>query len=165
MPGQSPNRSTEVTRKPLLFENWRAAQDRSEVLLTTEYPSHSDCEISGGTKRLGPYQFINTLAQAARPRSNTLAPVLVLRATFHTTVDTPDRTKTDTSTYHAGGLADEAAALVALALGARFEAGPSTREHRPGDQESRPIGYYRYQPPVLREARFVPSIARDAGIP
>ncbi len=53
------------------------------------------------------------------------------------------------SLYHGGALSDEVAALAALAIGARVEAGPTTRQFSTGDSRGRPIAYAGHQPPIL----------------
>jgi hypothetical protein len=132
-----------------LFENWRAALQGQEILGAYECPLYSDAWIVGQAK-FGPYELINTVAHASAPIGwGGIAPVVVLRVDFHKEYDHPNMEKTDTSKYHGGTLSDELAAISALAMGCRIEAGPTTREFAKGDLRGRPVAYYGFGAPTL----------------
>src|SRR5271155_3134040 len=95
MPGST------LERGPMFFENWRAALQPGEILGAYECPLYSDAWIVGETK-IGPYQFMNTIAHGSGSPRGTVAPVVVLRVDFHTEFDRPDMARTDTRRYHGG---------------------------------------------------------------
>jgi hypothetical protein len=145
---------TTASTGPALFENWRAALQNGEFLGAYECPLYSDAWFVGETVTVGPYQFINTLAHASGYRAGgPVAPVLVLRVDVHMKFDVPEMDKTDTSRYHGGWLSDEIAALAALAMGARIEAGPTTREFDVGDVRGKPVAYFGYGIPLLPQSQ------------
>jgi hypothetical protein len=124
---------------PALFENWRAALQNRDIIGAYECPLYSDAWFVGEMVTVGPYQFINTLAYPSTNRpGGQVAPGLVLRVNLHVEFEKPTMDKTDTSRYHGGWLSDEVAALAALAMGARVEAGPTSREFEPGDERGNP---------------------------
>jgi hypothetical protein len=140
---------------PALFENWRAANQNRDIIGAYECPLYSDAWFVGETVTVGPYQFINTLAYPSTNREGgQVAPVLVLRVNLHMEFEKPKMDKTDTSRYHGGWLSDEVAALAALAMGARVEAGPTSREFEPGDVRGKPIAYFGYGIPVLSQKKL-----------
>ena len=142
MPSDPPST---VPQGPLFFENWRAAvQNESPLDFKDGYecPLYSDAWVVG-EQTIGPYRFINTMAHASGPSRGVVAPVMVLRVGLHAQFERPRMVKTDTSIYHGGTLSDEVAALAALALGARVEAGPTTRQFEVGDPRGRPVAYFR----------------------
>jgi len=153
-----------VSQGPIFFENWRAAvqNQKHDFLEGYECPLYSDAWIVG-EERIGPYQFINTIAHAGGPFRVTVAPVIVLRVGLHAEFGVPPMDKTDTSWYHGGSLSDEAAALTALALGARVEAGPITREFLQGDPRGRPVAHYGYAAPELSRDESGPKLPWAAG--
>jgi hypothetical protein len=126
-----PEQTANVARGPFFFENWKAALQNQEILGCYECPLYSDAWMVG-EEELGPYWFMNTVAQTIRADRDLLAPVFVLRVHVHTQLDEPPMDKKDTSTYHGGWFSDEVAALAALAMGARVQAGPVTRKSRRG---------------------------------
>ena len=139
--------SESVGKGPALFENWRAALQSREVVGAYECPLYSDAPIVGEVE-IGPYQLINTIAQAGSP-PGVIAPVVVLRVAFHTAFEPPRMDKTDTGTYHGGTLSDEIAAITSLALGCRVKAGPTSREFYTEDPRGRPVAHDGFAPPVL----------------
>jgi hypothetical protein len=138
---------------PVLFENWRAALQNRNILGAYECPLYSDAWLTGELT-VGPYEFINTVAHASGHVGGVVAPVLVLCVNVHMASVVPQMERTDTSRYHGGGLSDEIAALAALAMGARVEAGPTTREFERGDLRGRPVAYYGYGIPVLSQSQI-----------
>jgi hypothetical protein len=134
---------------PFLFENWRAALQGQEILGAYECPLYSDAWIVGQTD-IGPYQLINTVAHAGAPTGwHGIAPVVVLRIDVHKEFDHPNMEKTDSSNYHGGTLSDEIAAIAALAMGCRAEAGPTSREFSQGNPRGKPVAYYGFGGPAL----------------
>jgi hypothetical protein len=132
---------------PTLFDNWRAALQRLEILGGYECPLYSDARIVGEAT-VGPYQFINTIAHAS-DAGTAVAPVVVLRVDMHKEFDRPSMDRTNSRNYHGGSLSDEIAAVAALAMGCRVEAGAESREFRRGDTRGRPIAYYGFTAPTL----------------
>jgi hypothetical protein len=155
---------TTVEQRPIFFENWRAAaQDQKpDFLEGYECPLYSDAWIVG-EERVGPYHFINTIAHASGSFRGGVAPVVVLRVGFHLNLENPRMDRTDIGTYHGGTLSDEVAALAALALGARVEAGPTTREFLPGDPRGRPVAHYGYAAPELYSTEHAPKLPWATG--
>jgi hypothetical protein len=141
---------------PALFENWRAALQNRDIIWAYECPLYSDAWFVGETITVGPYQLINTLAHASSNRAGgQVAPTLVLRVNLHVEREKPKMDKTDTSRYHGGWLSDEVAALAALAMGARVEAGPTSREFEPGaDVRGKPIAHFGFGIPVLSQNKL-----------
>lgn len=162
MPSDPPST---VPQGPLFFENWRAAvQNESPLDFKDGYecPLYSDAWVVG-EQTIGPYRFINTMAHASGPSRGVVAPVMVLRVGLHAQFERPRMVKTDTSIYHGGTLSDEVAALAALALGARVEAGPTTRQFEVGDPRGRPVAYYGYSAPVLPHDESGPKLPLMTG--
>src|ERR1039458_6912529 len=155
---------TSVPQSTIFFENWRAAaQNQNQGFLEGyECPLYSDAWIVG-EESIGPYHFINTIAHASGPFRGSVAPVMVLRVGLHVEFTRPQMDRTDTSTYHGGSLSDEVAALAALALGARVEAGPTTREFEQSDPRGRPVAHYGYTAPVLPYDERGPKLPWAAG--
>jgi hypothetical protein len=134
---------------PFLFENWWAALRGEAILGGYECPLYSDAWIVGQTS-IGPYQFINTVAHSGAPIGRYgVAPVVVLRIDAHKEFERPNMEKTNSSNYHGGTLHDEIAAIAALAMGCRVEAGPPSREFSQGDPRGRPVAYYGFGVPAL----------------
>lgn len=124
-------------RRPLFFANWQAAAEKkdNDFVEGYEFPLYSDAWVTGEEK-VGPYHFINTIAHASGRTG--LAPVVIVRAGIHLEIAYPPMDRTDTSLYHGGTLSDEVAALAALAIGARVEAGPTTRTFMRDDPRGSP---------------------------
>lgn len=138
---------------PLSYENWKGAEIHKKPLGGGETPCFTDAWITGELREgFGPYCVLNTVAQVF-PESR--APSIVLRYWWHINHAPPDMSKTDVDRYHAGGLADELAALVSLALGIRLHAGGENRRFAPdGD----PLG-----DPFHIEAIYSREILRGSG--
>ncbi len=129
---------------PISYENWKAKLEGHPSQGAVEFPLFTDAHIIGQIETgLGPYQLLNTVPISSS--LNTLTPSIILRVEDHLPeVDNSDlkMSKTDTDRYHGGGLNDEIAALLSLALGIRLKAGGATRYFEPdGDPRGRP-GYY-----------------------
>jgi hypothetical protein len=145
--GSANQRLTDAAN-PILFENWKASLEGNAAPAWSEYSLYSDAWITSGIS-IGPYELINTLAHAGGHDSDSVAPVLVLRAEFHIDQPQPDMQKTDVRRYHGGWLADEVAALASLAMGIRMKAGPLARTCEGSDPRGRPVAYYGHDAPVL----------------
>lgn len=107
---------------------------------------------------VGPYRFLNTAAPASV--TVPLRAAIILRVEFHVEPEELGSTsleRTDDSTYHGGGLADEAAALLSLAAGMRVRAGAVSRVIRVDDPRGRPL-LSRYQPTLLMDNDLRPSL-------
>jgi hypothetical protein len=145
MPSREPT-SESSEAGPDGWANWRAFLDghRGEA---DEYAWYSDGTFVGeALGPLGPYELLNAL-----PVGDGLAPRLVLRAEYcrleliaaaGKLVDSvaDDRfPKTDVTLYHGGGLEQELAALVSLAVGVRVRSGGRTRHFSAGDARGSPI--------------------------
>lgn len=122
-------------------------------------------EVTGG--ELGPYELLNPVAYR-RPAPR---PLLVVRATFHLPGDEEiqDATipKTDQTTFHGGGVFDEIAALLSLALGIRCRSGGSTRHWSINgslDGFGHPFEYDHHPPHLSRptEPPILPEVASGA---
>jgi hypothetical protein len=149
-------------KRPVFFDNWRAALQNENAQYAYECPLYSDAQIMGET-HIGPFRFLNTVAHGSVIKESSVAPVIVLRVDVHVSFEMPEMKKTDTSMYHGGSLSDEAAALAALAMGARIEAGPTTREFEKGDIRGKPIAYYGYTGPALSRSRLGRTLPAAAG--
>ena len=119
----------------------------------------------------GPYQALNTLGVVYQPGS---VPVLVLRTSYHVPPgdpEIPDMQKSDTSSYHGGGIAEEISALLGLALAIRLRPGSKTRdfyvEPPMGPMESPRTEDPASVPVLVRNPRrppLLPNIGRKATL-
>ena len=123
------------------YENWRAADTKAPSLGGYEVPLYTDAHITGTVRDgYGPYQFLNTVPGVSE---GSLAPSIILRVESHVDwsfVVYRPMTRTDSESYHGGGLNEEVAALVSLCLGIRLKAGGISREFRIGGGYSRRWG-------------------------
>jgi hypothetical protein len=130
---------------PAIYLNWLASR-HEPLIFTLEYPLYSDAHVTGETEH-GPYKFLHTVPT---PIPGSVQPTLILRSDWHWTHASPDFRKTDDERYHGGSPAEEIAALASLAMGARFRAGDSTRDFRPGgDPKGSPRAWSTRSTPVL----------------
>src|SRR5882724_1789018 len=120
---------------PTGYENWVAAARRDPSLSAFELQLYSDAHLTDEVVTgAGPYSFYNAV-----PRSlGTFRHVLTLRVEMHVADSTPDFSRTDTTRYHGGGLADEISSLAGLLLGVRLRAGDMSREFLGDDPRGRP---------------------------
>jgi hypothetical protein len=115
---------------PLGWLNWRAYQlgtrRSGEAFETAIY---SDTRFVDELLDLGPYKIFNTVPMDdPAPGSMALALVLRVEEYGRAYIDPhPPMEAPTLGTYHGGGIADEIAALMSLALGVRFTAGEMTR--------------------------------------
>jgi hypothetical protein len=142
---------------PSGHENWCAANRSEPSRGAHEVTLYTDAWIVGEvTSGCGPYTLLNTVAL---PQDEQARPRVILRYEWHLATDTrPQITATDDSRYLGGGPADELSALLSLALGARFQAGPLSRTFEPGkDPRGRPVGWEVRPTPQL-SPRAIPPI-------
>ncbi|WP_155892072.1 hypothetical protein [Conexibacter woesei] len=130
-----PKRTSRRTSSSLVLPNW------------LEFGLYSDAAVRGQLE-VGPYKFINTIA-SEQLGGNGAALRVVLRADDH--LAGPDHTSPidegDDSAYGAGGLDDELAALLSLALTCRFRSGGITREGwEGGDPAGDPVEHHHRRP-------------------
>jgi hypothetical protein len=130
-------------RGPRGWRNWRTQRDGRPARGALEYACYTDAPLVGSIEHdFGPYRLLNTLATLADQQAGRAQLALVLRVDLHLDetdepelpppLQVPDEISesgnrraldelfagwTDSSTYHAGQLDDELAALVSLALG------------------------------------------------
>jgi hypothetical protein len=99
---------------------------------------YSDATITGELSAEEPHKPYGLLNMLPDHRGSQLAPVIALRIQMHLEAELPSFQETDTASFHGGDIADEIAALAALAMGIRLRAGATTRAFYPGDARGRP---------------------------
>jgi hypothetical protein len=158
------------SKGPLSYENWRSAMQKCPASCGGEVPLFTDVHVTGQIEMgLGPYQFFNTLASAAR-EPNWNEPAIVLRYFLHLSDPDPGQlTKTDVGTYHGGDVFDEIAALASLCMGIRLKAGPEIRSFSGfiTDPLGRPL-YLSHKPnpevPKCRAEPILPNCRRSSEL-
>lgn len=126
-----------------VLENWICFTEGKSCGGYFEYELYSDAIIIGSSESsdFGPYQFVNTAPQ----RNYEVRVSIILRVDYrmpNLSENLPQMNKTDTSLYHGGGITDEIASLISLAMGTRIMAGGMTRDFSPeGDRFGRPVGW------------------------
>jgi hypothetical protein len=151
-------------RGPLGWRNWRAQSTScDEGESSIEFVFFSDAHLTEGNLELGPYEIINIVGSFG-PTGNA-QPGLVLRVADYLPEESAQRdwSKTDTTHYHGGGIAEEFAALLALALGIRLRAGGPIREFEGPDDRFGRIWTDGFDRPLLPPPRAQPF--RAGGIP
>jgi hypothetical protein len=149
---------------PIGWRNWRAqatsAPGRGESI---EFAIYSDAHLTEGNFELGPYTIINAVGSSGPIGNVQLG--LVLRVADYLPDERSDYdwSRTDTTHYHGGGIAEELAALIALSLGRRFRAGGSIREFDGEDDRFGRIWTDGFDRPFLAKPRGLPF--RPGGIP
>jgi hypothetical protein len=149
---------------PLGWRNWRAQLARvPDDGSAVEFVIFSDAHLTEEGLELGPYEIVNVIGSTG-PIGN-VQPGLVLRIADHLPAERNeyDWSRTDTTHYHGGGIADECAALLALALGARFKAGNEIRQFESGDDRFGRLWPDGFAKPFLAPPRGHPLQA--GGIP
>jgi hypothetical protein len=143
--------------------NWRAHSDEAPRRSLAEAPLYTDVWLTGDREQVGPYLFLNTRAFVG-PR-DTLKPALMLRYAYHLPEEEPSKLmQIGAEHYHGGDLLDEAAALVALFMEVRAQAGSTEREFAEGgDPHGTPIRYGLKNAPVLPVSARAPQIPRLLG--
>lgn len=138
--------------------NWRCADLGFEENDAVEFALYSDARLVGHAG-FGPYEVINTIPTDQQDRMPMAA---VLRMRWHVPErdPLPDMSKSDQTTFHGGGVGDEMAALLSLALGVRLQAAGVIREFKAdGDPWGRPVqhSHRRPAPPEGRQTS-IPSL-------
>jgi hypothetical protein len=142
------------------FANWQRALQGEPLQLTSEATFFTDTWVTGEVNDMGPYSFINTIANGTL--ENFLRAAIVMRVEHHHG-DQGHKLQfameNDFDHYHGGDYLDEIAALASLLLGVRLKAGGTNREFR-GDAD-------RYGKPVQASGKPDPqlSFARRPQIP
>jgi hypothetical protein len=152
------------------WANWQAWKAGRPALGAAEYTLHSDDPLLFGevTKELGPYQLLTT-GMSLSPLPPQVVPAVVLRVEQHMgeilerdrrlSARLPSGDRNDpyspvtgprnVDAYHGGGVADELASLISLALGIRVDNGGRTRLFEAGgDPRGRPL-FNQYRSPRL----------------
>ena len=134
---------TETTpTSSLLYENWRHFDAGGPVLGIQEARFYTDVRILGQVEGLGPYSFLNPVAQPRIRASNPLIPGIVFRVSYHVPADPHYKPlRDDFEHYHGGDMLDEIAALLSLFLGIRIKAGSVDREFSGSDPLGRPVAF------------------------
>jgi len=123
---------------PLGYQNWKAALAGRPHSRMSEAFLYSDASITGELSAEEPHKPYGLLNMLPDHRGSQLAPVIALRIQMHLEAELPSFQETDTASFHGGNIADEIAALAALAMGIRLRAGATTRDFYPGDALGRP---------------------------
>jgi hypothetical protein len=111
---------------PAIYLNWRLYSMGAPKTAMFEAPLYTDTRIVGEYET-GPLKFINTIAPD--PRGMDLRPAIVVRLSSHWPAYSPiPMEDTNDEHYHGGDHIDEIAALAALVMGIRVQAGPIMRE-------------------------------------
>lgn len=110
-----------------LWANWQAKRSGAPLRGIVELKLFTDAWIIAEASH-GPYFFINAVPYTVRGERFGLTPSIALRVEHYLAPDLSDMSVTSDDHYHGGWLYDEAAALLALVLGARIVAGPVDRE-------------------------------------
>ncbi|WBB71990.1 hypothetical protein O7602_19890 [Micromonospora sp. WMMD1128] len=150
-------RSQEI-RGPLSWRNWDATAGDSHTL--GEFALYADAHITGEQAAIGPMSILNTIP--GFPEGD-LRLSMIVRMSFGA-VSIPDMARRYTATYHGGGIFDEIASLISLALGIRCKSGGMTRRW---DIKQDPLGHpyeFDHKPPYLplvdRRRPMLPGITQ-----
>jgi len=168
-----------IVRGPLVWLNWQAmlvgqpkrTESRGESILIRaswqEWGLYSDARITSEIE-FGPYRLM--LAFPARmPRVGQAELSLVLRADDHL-VDpaehSMDLEKQDVDSYAGGDLGEQAASLLALALGRRLRSGGVTRQGYDKDRQGKPFYGWHHAPGLAAPRRepMLPGIADEINV-
>ncbi len=136
---------------PEVYANWKAYYNDNPIRTSYELSLFTDAHITGElSSGIGPFQLLNG---AAFGEDHSLRPGIILRfdsIQLDDEYQNRQSKQTDNSRYHAGGLHDEIAALISLALGIRVEVGGVLREFVPkSDPRGRPRNLNDNPQPVL----------------
>lgn len=141
------------TSGPSGYEHWKAHIAGEPLRGIVEFTLYSDAHVTSEIREgFGPFTVLNTVAIARAQRRGESLPAMVLRCSLpgYAENSLPDMSQRDDATWHAGGLDDEIAALVGLALGIRIRSGGLTREFTAED----PLGVPRE---FMHKAPYLPS--------
>jgi hypothetical protein len=150
------------------WANWRPQRANAPSAGAVEFAGYTDAQLLEEQVDLGPCRLLNTFGVAAR-QPGRVPLSLVVRMERHGVTDARVGSweVTNTATWHGGGLDDEFAALVSLALGIRLQSGGLSRLFDPGgDARGRPV-HYDHVPPYLpppRRAPLLPTITGPARL-
>ncbi len=156
-------------RGPVAWRNWHQANSAGSAPGNRfEHGLYSDAYIVGDYLTHGPYVVINALAFEVH-QAGRLGRVATMRVDRFIEPETLQREvrlgeKTDVSEYHGGGLEDEIAALLGLALGIRCQAGGMSRSWFLNDDPlGRPIELEPRIPTLPASGRFGPIVPALTG--
>jgi hypothetical protein len=144
--------------------SWHAQRSGMQPAGAIEYAYYTDAHLLEDRIDLGPCRLLNTFGFAARqPGQVPLSLVLRVELFEAINVGTRSPEQTDAAAWHGGGLDEELAALVSLALGIRLRSGGQIRIFDPGsdaDVRGRPVNYDHVQPylPQSRRAAVLPAV-------
>jgi hypothetical protein len=147
---------------PAGYENWKRSLADGQLHSEFEFQCYSDAHIVAEvTSGCGPYKFFNTVPAVD---IGSYAHVATVRVGSFGEPSTPDLSRTDTSRYHGGWLADELCALCSLAMGIRFKSGGVSRDFWNGDAQGSPRADTEAPPSPLprRQRPWVVPIARGS---
>ncbi|WP_327640852.1 hypothetical protein OHB24_21405 [Kribbella sp. NBC_00482] len=156
-------------RGPVAWRNWHQANSAGSAPGSRfEHGLYSDAYVVGDYLTHGPYVVINALAFDVH-QTGRLGRVATMRVDRFIEPETLQREvrlgeKTDVSEYHGGGLEDEIAALLGLALGIRCQAGGMSRSWFLNDDPlGRPIELEPRIPTLPASGRFGPIVPALTG--
>jgi hypothetical protein len=152
-------------RGPLAYEYWRAFNAQAPTCGAMEWALFTDAWITGDDPITdGPFRLLNT--GGGRGRGTVDRPAVALRIELMEPgePDLSDMDRTVVDRYHGGGINDEVAALLALSLGIRMQAGRVIRRFDPGgDPRGRPCEWLDVSDPVFLRDSQIPVIHRAMG--
>jgi hypothetical protein len=134
---------------PPVVRNWVLRRHGQPAVATYEYPIYTDAHIiSEATDSDSPYSFLNPIT--LRNEAGLVQAAVIVRADIHLQMESPDFSKTETSTYHGGWLNDELAALMSLCTGARMRSGGISRMFSESEgPKGRPVSWDFRATPIL----------------
>src|SRR5689334_6695740 len=92
----------------LAYENWRHFENESPSRGIEEARLFTDVRILGEVRGLGPYSFLNPVAQPRIRAANPLITGIVVRSSYHVLPDRGPLSMTDDfKHYHGGDMFDE----------------------------------------------------------
>jgi hypothetical protein len=146
-------------------ENWQHFDEGKPRVGMSEARLYTDVPITGHVIDLGPYSFLNPIAQpSARTR---MVAGIVVRASFHVPQgESPSSMKDNFDHYHGGDHFDEIAALLSLFMGIRLKAGNVDRVFWDNDPLGRPLSSsYKAEPQLtFAERPQIPSLQRTGAL-
>lgn len=146
-------------------ENWQHFDEGKPRLGMSEARLYTDVSITGHVIDLGPYSFLNLVAQPSA-RAQMVAGIVV-RASFHVPqAEGPSSLKDNFAHYHGGDHFDEIAALLSLFMGVRLKAGNVDRVFLESDPLGRPLSSsYKAEPQLsVSDQPQIPSLQRIGAL-
>lgn len=159
---------------PEIWWNWQR-YDANNVPESFEVALYSDANFTSHLRRPDwPLDLIPTLPDPTRPGVRQ-ALVARVRWCLALPASATEDSKTDDQSYHGGGVDDEIASLVSLALGVRCRSGGVTRRwwrRRHDESEYDPLGYpveHDHRPPIWtapsgRGRAMLPTLAGQVDL-